>query len=136
MRVVDGDTLVAEMDSEPGKEYKIRLLGINTPETVDPRKPVECFGQEASDFAKRVLTGKRVLLTADPQADERDMYDRLLRNVTLADGTDFDAELVREGYAYAYVSFPLNPQRKIELKSLESAARAAGRGLWAPGKCQ
>jgi len=135
VRVVDGDTIVARLDAEPGTEYKIRLLGVNTPETVDPRRAVQCFGKQASDFAKKTLSGKRVRLEADPQADERDKYDRLLRNITLADGTDFNALLVREGFANAYLSFPLNAARKVELRKLEAEAKAAGRGLWAPGVC-
>lgn len=134
VRVVDGDTLVARLDSE-NKEFTIRLLGVNTPETVDPRKPVECFGKEASAFAKKTLNAKRIRLDADPQADERDKYDRLLRNVTTAEGVDFNAELVRQGYAYAYLSFPLNPERKRELKSWQEEAKINERGLWAPEAC-
>ncbi len=130
IRVVDGDTLVAKLDSEPQKEYKVRLLGVNTPETVDPRRAVQCFGKQASDLSKKTLSGKRVRLEADPQADERDKYDRLLRNLILEDGTDFNASLVREGYANAYLSFPLNPVRKAELRRLETEAKAAKRGLW------
>jgi len=135
VRAVDGDTIVARLDSEPGMEYKIRLLGVNTPETVDPRKTVECFGKQASDFTKKTLSGKRVRLDADPKADERDKYNRLLRNVILEDGTDYNALLVSEGYAYAYLSFPLNAARKVELRKLETEAKAAGRGLWALGVC-
>ncbi|MHB8831031.1 MAG: thermonuclease family protein [Patescibacteria group bacterium] len=136
VRVVDGDTIDVKLDAEPDKEYKVRLLGVNTPETVDPRRPVQCFGKQASDFTKHALSGKRIKLEADPQADERDKYNRLLRNVFLEDGTDFNALLVKEGYAQAYVSFPQNPARKVELRKLESEAKAAGAGMWAPGACQ
>ncbi|MDD5725975.1 MAG: thermonuclease family protein [Patescibacteria group bacterium] len=136
VRVVDGDTIDVKLDAEPNKEYKVRLLGVNTPETVDPRRPVQCFGKEASDFTKHTLNGKRIKLEADPQADERDKYDRLLRNIFLEDGTDFNALLVKDGYAQAYVSFPQNPARKVELRKLESEAKAAGAGMWAPGACQ
>jgi len=134
-RVVDGDTLIAILDSEPGKEYRVRLLGINTPETVDPRKPVECFGKHASAFTKKLLTGKRVSLAADPQADEMDKYGRLLRNVYLEDGTDVNALLVKEGYAQAYLSFPLDKDRKTQLRQLEQEAKDNERGLWALGIC-
>lgn len=133
-RVKDGDTFVVKLDGE-SEEFTVRLLGVNTPETVDPRKPVECFGKEASQFTKLKLADQRVRLDADPQADERDKYGRLLRNATLADGTDFNASLVKEGYAYAYLSFPLTPARKVELKRLETEARTAKRGLWADGAC-
>ena len=134
VRVVDGDTIVAKLDAEPG-DWKIRLLGVDTPETVDPRKPVQCMGKQASDFTKKLLTGKRVRLEADPQADERDKYDRLLRNVLLEDGTDVNARLVREGYAHAYLSFPLTPARKVELRGLQEQAKADRVGLWNPAIC-
>ncbi|HWQ99938.1 MAG TPA: thermonuclease family protein [Candidatus Methylomirabilis sp.] len=139
-RAKDGDTIVAMQDVSAsdrtgGTEVTVRLLGVNTPESVDPRKPVECFGKEASAFTTSKLDGVRVRLDADPQADERDKYGRLLRNVTLEDGTDFNALLVSEGYAYAYLSFPLNPARKVELKKLEEGAKEAKRGLWAEGAC-
>lgn len=133
-KVVDGDTIEAKLDSED-KIYKIRFLGINTPETVDPRRPVECFGKEASNKMKELLTGKRIRLEADPQADERDKYGRLLRNVFLEDGTDVNAYMVREGYAYAYLSFPLDAKRKKELKKLQEDAKMAQRGLWNPESC-
>lgn len=129
LHVVDGDTLDADLDGI-GK-VRIRMLGVNTPETVDPRKTVECFGKSASDFSKQTLmVGKRIQLAEDPQADERDKYGRLLRNVILEDGTDFNALLVQEGYAYAYLGFPLDPQRKVQLKRLEIMAKTEKRGLW------
>ncbi|MDQ7814974.1 MAG: thermonuclease family protein [Patescibacteria group bacterium] len=133
-KVVDGDTLEVKID-EDDKARKIRMLGINTPETVDPRKTVECYGKEASAKMHELAEGKRVRLEADPQADEQDKYGRLLRNVFLDDGTDLNAHMVREGYAYAYLSFPLNPLRKQELKDLENDAKMAGRGLWNTAKC-
>lgn len=135
VRVVDGDTFVAKLDEEEG-EFKIRMLGINTPETVDPRKPVQCFGKEASNRLKSLLTpGLRVSLQGDPQADDQDKYQRLLRNVLLSDGTDVNATLVRDGYAEAYLSFPLNRERKQELKKLQEIARASQSGLWSPAAC-
>jgi micrococcal nuclease len=131
--VVDGDTMDVLFDD--GLEARIRFLGVNTPETVDPRKSAECFGKEASSFTKELLNGERVLLLADAMADERDKYGRLLRNVFLADGTDVNALLVSEGYAHAYLGFPLDPERKAELKRLENDARESGRGLWDPEAC-
>ncbi|MBI4138573.1 thermonuclease family protein [Candidatus Uhrbacteria bacterium] len=134
LRVVDGDTFVAKVDQEDG-EWTVRLLGINTPETVDPRRPVECFGKEASKKLHELLPdGTRIRLEADPQADERDKYDRLLRNVLLADGTDVNALMVRDGFAHAYLSFPLAASRKKELRDDETAAREEKLGLWA-GVC-
>jgi micrococcal nuclease len=134
VRHVDGDTVVAKMDGEQD-EVKIRLLGVNTPESVDPRRPVECFGKEASAYTGKRTEGKRVRLDADPQADNVDKYGRFLRTIVLEDGTDVNAELVREGYAYAYVSFPMTAARKTSLKKLQSEAEAAKRGLWNPKTC-
>lgn len=135
VRTVDGDTLTARLDAEPDTEVKVRLLGINTPEIVDPRRPVECFGKQASDFLKDLVAGDRIELIADPEADEIDKYGRLLRNVYLADGTDINALMVAQGYAYAYVSFPQNEERKAELRRLETEAREAKLGLWNPETC-
>jgi micrococcal nuclease len=132
-KVVDGDTMDVLFDN--GEEARIRFLGVNTPETVDPRKEAECFGAEASAFTKELLAGERVLLSEDPMADERDKYGRLLRNIYLKDGTDVNALLVESGYAYAYLSFPLDKERKAELKQLENEAKEAERGLWAPDAC-
>ncbi len=134
VRVVDGDTMVVRFDNED-KDSKIRLLGINTPEVVDPRRPVECFGKAASGKMHELVDGKRIRLEEDPQADERDKYDRLLRNVILEDGTDVNALMIREGYAYAYLSFPLDAKRKAQLKKLEQDAKMAQRGLWDPKAC-
>lgn len=134
IRAVDGDTLAVKLDGDD-RELKVRLLGVDTPETVDPRKAVQCFGKEASAFTKSLVEGKRVRLDPDPLADEVDKYGRLLRNVILEDGRDVNALLIQEGYAYAYLSFPLNPIRKAELKRLQSEAEAAKRGLWAPEGC-
>jgi micrococcal nuclease len=134
VRDVDGDTIVARYDGQR-EDVKIRFLGINTPESVDPRKPVECFGHEASAHTKAMLEGKRIRLDPDPQADETDKYGRLLRNIVMEDGTDYNASLVRDGYAYAYLDFPLNKQRKVFLANLQKEAQAAQRGLWSPATC-
>lgn len=134
-RTVDGDTLHAKIDGEPD-EVTVRLLGINTPESVDPRRPVECFGKEASHHAQELLQGKRIRLEADPEADERDKYGRILRKVVMEDGTAFNTLMVKEGYAYAYTSFPMAAAYKRELKNLEEEARLSKRGLWADTTCK
>lgn len=134
IRVVDGDTLVAKMDGQEN-EIKVRMLGINTPESVDPRRPVQCFGKEASNYLKTLIEGKRVRLDPDLQADDHDKYGRALRNVVREDGMDVNATMVKEGYAVAYLSFPLNKQRKAQLKRLQTEAEVAQRGLWNPLTC-
>ncbi len=134
VRAVDGDTIVVRIDGMT-EDAKVRLLGIDTPESVDPRKPVQCFAKEASKYTASMIEGKRIRLDADPKADEVDKYGRLLRNIILADGTDLNAELVRDGYAYAYLSFPLDARRKAELTRLQEEAKTAERGLWSPETC-
>jgi len=121
IRVVDGDTLVLE-----GGE-RVRLIGVDTPETVDPRRPVQYFGKEASAFTRRLAQGKTVRLEYDQ--DTRDRYDRTLAYVYLSDGTFLNAELIRQGYGHAYTRFPFRYQGQF--LALEREARAQGRGLWA-----
>ena len=134
IRAVDGDTIEVLIDGTT-VNVKVRLLGIDTPESVDPRKPVQCFGKEASKHTASLVDGKRIRLDADPQADEVDRFGRLLRNVILADGTDLNASLVADGYAHAYLSFPLDKNRKAQLTVLEREAREGDRGLWDPETC-
>lgn len=134
MHVVDGDTVDVLVDGET-KVTRIRLLGINTPESVDPRKPVQCFGKEASKQVKTWIEGKRVALVEDAQADDHDKYGRLLRILVLEDKTDVNATLVAQGYAHAYVDFPMKKARKAQLRTLEREAQAGERGLWNPSTC-
>jgi micrococcal nuclease len=122
-RVIDGDTIEIE-----GGE-KVRYLGIDTPETVDPRKPVQCFGVEASKKNKELVEGKSVRLEKD--ISERDKYSRLLRYVW-ADGTLINLELVKQGFARSY-SYPPDVKYQEEFLAAEKEAREAGRGLW--GAC-
>ncbi len=131
IKVVDGDTVTVETN---GVRETIRIIGINTPETVDPRKPVECFGQEASSRAHTLLDNQTVTLEADSTQGERDKYDRLLRYVFLPDGSDFGKQMISEGYAYEYTySTPYKYQQ--DYKTSQSDAENAERGLWADGVC-
>ncbi len=130
-KVVDGDTIAVDIS---GKVETLRLIGINTPETVDPRKPVECFGKEASNKAKEILTGKNVKLEAESTQGERDKYNRLLRYVFLDDGTNFNKLMISEGYAYEY-TYDIPYKYQTEFKQAEKEAREAQRGLWAQGIC-
>jgi micrococcal nuclease len=99
------------------------------PETHDPRKPVQCIGEVAAAHTKALLEGKDVRLEPDPTDSDRDKYHRLLRYIYLPDGTLVNAELVRDGYAFAYVIFPLT--KLDEFRALETDARTHNRGLWA-----
>ena len=119
-RVVDGDTIIVH---DVGR---VRLIGVDTPESVDPRRPVEFFGKEASAFTKRLLEGKRVRLEHDWERTDR--YGRTLAYVYLPDGTFANAEIVRQGYGHAYTRFPFKDLDRF--RQLEREARQAGRGLW------
>jgi micrococcal nuclease len=130
-RVVDGDTIEVSLN---GAVEDVRLIGINTPETVDPSSPVECFGPEASNRAKELLTGATVYLEADASQDERDRYDRLLRYVWLPDGTLVNLQLVREGYAFEY-TYTTPYHYQAEFQRAQGEADTQDVGLWSPATC-
>ena len=119
-RVVDGDTIIVR---DVGR---VRLIGVDTPETVHPGRPVEFFGKEASTFTRRLVDGKRVRLEYDQQRTDR--YGRTLAYVHLPDGTFVNAEIIRRGYGHAYTRFPF--KHLDQFRGLERDARRAGRGLW------
>ena len=131
VKVVDGDTIDVSIN---GETKRLRLIGINTPETVDPRTPVECFGKEASDKAKSLLTGKKVSLEADSTQGELDKYSRLLRYVFLEDGTNFNLYMIKEGYAYEYTYNTAYKYQK-EFKESQVYAKTNNKGLWSPTTC-
>jgi micrococcal nuclease len=125
VRVVDGDTIQVEVD---GRREKVRYIGVDTPESVKPGTPVQCFAKRASAFNKHLLAGERVRLV--PDAEARDRYGRLLAYVYRAeDGLFVNAALVRHGYARTLTIRP-NVAHAGEFRRLASAARRAGRGLW------
>ncbi len=131
VHVVDGDTLDVNL---AGTVERIRLIGINTPETVKPNTPVECFGREASAYAKQLLNGQAVSVEADPSQDTRDKYGRLLAYVWLDDGRLANLDLVVGGYAYEYTyDQPYAYQRQF--KQAQQDAQVAQRGLWSPATC-
>ena len=123
-RVIDGDTIHVRVE---GKSRTVRLIGVDTPETKHPTKAVQYFGREASAFTKAALEGKTVRLQKDPTGDTVDRYGRWLRYVLL-DGDNFNARLIRDGYAHAYRRFPFS--KRTELIRLEEQARQRGIGLW------
>jgi len=131
LKVVDGDTLDVNIQ---GKVERLRLIGIDTPETVDPRKPIQCFGKEASDKAKELLIGKSVGLEIDESQGERDKYGRLLRYVFLPDGTNFNLYMISEGYAHEY-TYDEAYKYQVEFKQAEAEARNTQKGLWSPETC-
>jgi len=140
-RVVDGDTIEVRIG---GEVEDVRLIGVDTPETVKPGTPVQCFGPRASHFTKRRLTGRRVRLVFG--VERRDVYGRLLAYVYLADrassppqqgqspqrGRFFNPMLLRRGLART-LTIPPNDRFAPRFKRVELAAARAGRGLW--GAC-
>jgi micrococcal nuclease len=129
-RVVDGDTIEVLLN---GSKEKVRVIGINTPETVDPRKPVECFGREASNFAKGFLANQIVSLESDPTQQERDKYGRLLRYIFVNE-VDFGKLMIEQGYAHEY-TYDLPYKYQLEYKEAEKEAREGKVGLWKSTSC-
>lgn len=122
-RVIDGDTIVVNIE---GKNENVRLIGVDTPETVHPQKPVERFGKEASDFTRKMVHGKTVRLEYDWQS--RDKYGRLLAYVYLEDGTFLNAEIIKQGYGFAYTKYPFKYLE--DFRQYEKEARENNKGLW------
>lgn len=141
VRVVDGDTIrvqITERVEGPGagaaavgEEFSVRLIGIDTPETVRPGTPIECFGKEASAAAMALLEGETVRMVDD--VENVDRYDRLLRYVYIGDEMA-NARLVVNGYASAY-TYPPNVRHAELFVQLEREARESDRGLWSPDTC-
>ena len=132
VKVIDGDTIDV---LSGGKKEKVRILGINTPETVDPRRQVECFGVEASNKAKEILAYQTIRLELDPSQSDRDKYGRLLRYIILPDDKDFGYEMIKQGYAYEYTyDSPYKYQEKY--KAAQKEAQLLKVGLWGHANCQ
>jgi micrococcal nuclease len=123
LRVIDGDTIEVEYNN---KRDKVRLIGVDTPETKDPRKPVQYFGKEATEFTKKAVEGKNVRLEFDQTL--RDKYDRLLAYVYLPNGEMLNAKIIKEGYGHAYIKYPFKYLE--EFRNYEKQAREKGLGLW------
>ncbi|MDA0283891.1 MAG: thermonuclease family protein [Planctomycetota bacterium] len=121
IRVVDGDTLVLQNDE------RVRLIGVDTPETKHPTKPVEPFGPEASSFTKRAVEGKVVQLQFD--REKRDRYQRLLAYVYVGDWC-LNEELIRAGYSECITRYPFDKSMKARFRLAEGEARNSRRGLW------
>ena len=129
--VVDGDTIKVQYKAI---NETIRIIGLNTPETADPRKEVECFGREASNYAKELLVGKTVVLENDPTQGERDKYGRLLRYIFLPTGEDYGKIMISKGYGYEYI-YDKPYRYQSAYKTAQSQAQATEQGLWASSTC-
>ena len=128
-RVVDGDTFIAV---RRGERLRVRLIGVDSPETVRPGYPVECWGPEASRLLTRTLPVGLRVTAAYQDGGRRDIYDRELWDVWLPDGTFVQAKLVRRGAAEA-VAYEPQTDHARRLDEIEAKARANDVGLW--GAC-
>ena len=137
-KVFDGDTFEAEIN---GKKEKVRMLGIDTPEKFDSDKltrdmertkkdseTIKKLGELSSQFTRKLLEGKKVLLEPDKSQDDKDKYGRLLRYVYLEDGTFVNKKIVAEGYAVVFRKFKVSKEK--ELIDAETDARKGKKGLW------
>jgi len=129
LEVIDGDTLDIDLPDGEHEDTRIRLIGVDTPETKHPQYDVMYFGPEATEFTTQKALGKKVTLLLDPTGDVRDRYGRLLAYVVLPCGDVLNAELIKQGYGYAYLSFPHS--YFTEYQSLMEEAMTARVGLWA-----
>jgi micrococcal nuclease len=126
VRGVDGDTFLVHLD---GKDQYVRMIGIDTPETVKPGTPVQCYGERASHYTTGRVTGRTAHLVFD--AERHDVYGRLLAYVYL--GHDLlNADLVRRGFARTLTIAPNTAHESLFARLAQKAGRA-GRGLW--GSC-
>ena len=133
LRVVDGDTIVvlAEKTKTSISTAKVRLIGVDTPETVHPTKPVERYGKEASTFLTNLLKGEKVYLLYEGTIPKKDTYGRVLAYVYRApNGLFVNAEIIRQGYGHAYVDYPFKYMEQF--KKIQRFAMEAKKGLWGP----
>jgi micrococcal nuclease len=124
--IEDGDTITVDMNKTI---ERIRFIGVDTPETQDPRVPVQCFGKAATTFTTSLIGNNPVRLEADSLNTNRDRYSRLLRYVYLPDGRLVNEEIIKAGYGFAYTLFPF--EKLATFRDLERQAREQNIGLWA-----
>ena len=130
VNVFDGDTLVANV---AGYEVTVRLIGMDTPEVVDPRKPVQCYGPEASAKAKELLSGREIYLEKEATKGNYDMYGRVLAYAKFEDGELYNQKMIEEGFAREYTFNKEKYKYQKEFKEAQVAAKKQKAGLW--GKC-
>jgi micrococcal nuclease len=133
LKVVDGDTVEAQFSAD-GHTERLRLIGTDAPELVDPQKPVQCFAREALAHAHQLLDGQSVSLDGDPSQDARDRFGRLLVYVTLPDGSLFNQRMIAEGFAHEYTR-GVPYQRQADFKAAEQQAHDQGLGFWSATTC-
>jgi len=132
IKVIDGDTVSINIS---GEKKTLRLIGVDTPETVHPNKPVECFGIEASNYTKELLSDEIISIEYDSSQGEVDKYGRTLVYIILPDGRNFNEVLIKEGYAYEY-TYDNSYKYQKEFKDAEIYAKENELGLWKEGVCE
>jgi len=132
MRVVDGDTFVIRLENN--EIFKVRLIGVNAPESVDPRRKVQCYGKEASEYLRSRIENKEVELVRDTSQRNRDKYDRLLRHVFI-DSVNIGQQLIEQGFAYEYM-YSIPYAHKTEFENAQKNAQKNGSGLWKKNVCK
>ena len=132
MKVVDGDTIDVYM---AGKNERLRLVGMDTPEVVDPRKPVQCYGREASAEGHTLLENQWVRLEYDPIAGTYDKYGRMLAYVFRLDGLFYNEFMIAHGYAHEYTYKSQHYKYQAEFKSAETSAKKESAGFWSSSTC-
>ena len=131
VKVVDGDTIHVDAN---GQRLKIRMIGLDTPESVDPRKPVQCFGLEASAQAKTILGGQPVYLQTDPSQHSVDRFGRTLAYVWTESGRLFNLDMIADGFAHEF-TYDLPYRYQQDFRAAENDARTQERGLWSSNAC-
>lgn len=129
--VVDGDTLKVNID---GTVTTLRLIGLDTPETVDLRKEVQCFGKEASNKAKELLTGKKVRIESDITQGTFDKYNRTLAYIYTESGLFYNKYMIEQGYAHEY-TYNTPYKYQAEFKAAQKLAQDNLKGFWSPNTC-
>ncbi|MDO8604289.1 MAG: thermonuclease family protein [bacterium] len=129
--VIDGDTIKVNVN---GVTVTLRLIGMDTPETVDPRKPVQCFGKEASSKAKELLANTKVRLEKDSTQGELDKYGRTLAYAYREDGLFYNKYMIEQGYAHEY-TYNTPYRYQVEFKAAQKSAQENAKGLWSSTTC-
>lgn len=129
--VVDGDTIKVNIN---GTIETLRLIGLDTPETVDPRKPVQCFGKEASNKGKELLTWKKVRIEKDATQGDKDKYGRTLAYIYTENGIFYNKYMIEQGYAHEY-TYNSAYKYQTEFKQAQKTAESNKVGLWSPNTC-
>ncbi|MBB3038725.1 thermonuclease family protein [Hoyosella altamirensis] len=130
-RVIDGDTVRVLIE---GDSVRVRLIGVDAPETNHPQLPVQCFGYEATEHARRLVDGARVYLEYDPSQGRQDRFGRELAFLWFGSNRLLNYELIRDGFAFEYTYGDAYHYQTL-FKQAQRAADSGDRGLWHASTC-